>query len=242
MRIVEIGAIFDLELVGPDNDANEMGVNQGSRLLDRGYCHGRRPRRRWRPAPAAERFGRGFDRSGRDPGAGLRRSRASLLNLGAQRVDDGGFERGRRQAMRRGGDAIPRLHGRCRDIVPIAHALLDGVARRQSFASFIEELAQQQRVGFEPGGARDALPVELRLNFGECLDVDDRRMLAGPGLATVIDLAEIMTIAQEMGKRTVGQVYAADNSARSKFADAGANVAAATPAAARTLSPVRDRG
>ena len=32
MRIVEIGAIFDLEPVGPDDDAHEMGVNQGSSL------------------------------------------------------------------------------------------------------------------------------------------------------------------------------------------------------------------
>ncbi len=35
MRIVGIGAIFDLQLVGPDDDANEMGVNQGSSLLGR---------------------------------------------------------------------------------------------------------------------------------------------------------------------------------------------------------------
>jgi hypothetical protein len=30
MRIVGIGAIFDLQLVGSDDDAHKMSVNQGS--------------------------------------------------------------------------------------------------------------------------------------------------------------------------------------------------------------------
>ena len=88
------GAIFDFEPVRPDDNANEMDVKQGPSLLDGGDSRGRRRRRRAFIAQAAERF----DRSG-DPGASLGSSHAPLLNLCAQRVDDGGLEPIRRQAM-----------------------------------------------------------------------------------------------------------------------------------------------
>jgi hypothetical protein len=59
----------------------------------------------------------------------------------------------------------------------IANASLDRVGRRQSLASFVEELTAEKRCRLQPNGSRDALLSEARLNFLERLGSDDGRML-----------------------------------------------------------------
>jgi hypothetical protein len=88
------------------------------------------------------------------------------------------------------------------------------MARRQSLAGLIKELANQQRIGFQPGRASNAVPVKLRLNIGEYLGVDDRCVVAWPGLPAMIDLPEVMAIAQDMGERPAGQIPTANRPTR----------------------------
>src|SRR5947209_1015831 len=97
--------------------------------------------------------------------------------------------------------------------------------RRQPLAGFVEELAHQQRVGLQPVGARQALLIELRLNLGEGLGVDDRGMLARPGPAAMVDLAKKMPIAQKSIERAAGEGNAAHDLAGAELADPAANVA-----------------
>src|SRR6185312_9877402 len=108
------------------------------------------------------------------------------------------------------GAAVAGLHGRGRDVIAIANAILDRVGGRQSLASFIEELATEKGSGLQPGGASDALLFKARPNFLERLGIDDGRMLPRPGSPVVVDLAEIVPVAQDVGERAIGQMHAAN--------------------------------
>src|SRR6185437_837581 len=142
----------------------------------------------------------------------------------SQRVDDRRFESGRRQAMNGRGAAIAGLHGRGRDVIAIANATLDRVGGRQSLASFIKELATEKRCGLQPGDASDTLLLKAPLNFLERLGIDDGRMLPRPGSPVVVDLAEIMPVAQDVGERAIGQMNAANRLAGRQRTNPGPDV------------------
>src|SRR6185437_17092304 len=108
------------------------------------------------------------------------------------------------------GDAVAGLHGRGRDVIAIAHAILDRVGGRQPLASLVEELATEKRCRLQPGGASEALLLKAPLNFLESLGIDDGRMLPRPGSPVVVDLAELVAVAQDVGERAIGQMHAAN--------------------------------
>src|SRR6185437_16716385 len=143
------------------------------------------------------------DRSDVLRGVDSRSLRTALFERRPQRVDDRCFESGRRQAMDGRDDAIAGLYGRGRDVIAIANATLDRVSGRQSLASLIKELATEKRCGLQPGDASDTLLLKARLNFLERPGIDDGRMLPWPGSSVVVDLAEIVPVAQNVGERTI---------------------------------------
>ena len=91
-----------------------------------------------------------------------------------------------RQAMDERGATVAGLHGRGRDVIAIANAILDRVGGRQSLASFIKELATEKRCRLQPGGASDPLLFKARLNCLERIGIDDGRMLPRPGPPVVL--------------------------------------------------------
>src|SRR5579863_2177090 len=122
------------------------------------------------------------------------------------------------------GDTIARLHGRRRDVIAIANAILDRIGGRQSLASFVEELATEKGSGLQPGGASDALLFKARPNCLEGLGIDKGWMLPRPGSPVVVDLAEIVPVAQNVGERAIGQMNAANRFARGKGANASSDL------------------
>ena len=130
--------MFDLEPVGPDDNAHKEGVNQRPGLR-RG---GRRIGWRLRRGGTINRSMNGSRLGSRlEPSMTSALVGRSFLDCRPQRVNDRGLKGGRRQSMTGGSLPIACLHRRGRDVVTITHALLDREARRQSLAGFGEDLA-----------------------------------------------------------------------------------------------------
>ena len=72
-------------------------------------------------------------------------------------------------------------------------------------------------------GAALALGRELLLNRVKELGVDISRVFAGPGVSFVIDLADVIAVPQNVGGRTVGEMYAARGFAGSRIPDPAAD-------------------
>src|SRR6516225_8094225 len=123
----------------------------------------------------------------------------------------------------RGGDAqsgrsLGPMSGdqRARDIVAVARALFDGIARRYAVA-----VAIIQQPGEQPGlvsaGASVAtggIASEPRLNRIPKRLIDDRNVLAGMALALVNDLPAIDAVLQDQVERAARERLAADHPTR----------------------------
>jgi hypothetical protein len=66
--------------------------------------------------------------------------------------------------------------------------------------------------------------LKAPLNFLERLGIDDGRMLPRPGSPVVVDLAEIMPVAQDVGERAIGQMNAANRLAGRQRTNPGPDV------------------
>ena len=134
-----------------------------------------------------------------------------LSELVAQCSYDQALDLGRRDAADRSGLTGLALEQGGRDIIPVLHAVLAGVARRHAMATVIKDAARQQGFGFHPGGI---MIVHLLRQFGldsiEQGPVDNGRLLAGQDLALEDDLSNVKPVAQEMRDRTAGERNAAD--------------------------------
>ncbi len=153
----------------------------------------------------------------------LGRWRAGLrLNLlrrrqGADGVEDDPLDSFRRDPRERSGFFLPTLVQNGRDIIAVAHSLLDGVARRHRVAPIVEQLAHEQGVGaLTPQASPPTIFGQLGLNRFEQSRVDDRRVLAGIALVAMVDLADVHSIAQHMGQWPIGESSAADCAAGGK--------------------------
>jgi len=122
-------------------------------------------------------------------------------------LDDGSVAKASRTALNRiGADARDRaslllaaLRQNAGDIISIPNPALDRIARRHLIPTIIEQLAQKQGVGgLATQLAAAAVLAEPGLNLIEQGLIDDRLMLSGVASVTVVDLAAIHPIAQEM--------------------------------------------
>src|ERR1700758_4227315 len=99
-----------------------------------------------------------------------------------------------------GGGAFALILGdqRAGDIVAVARALFDRIARRHPVALGIKQHAGEQARLVSAGAsvARAAIAGELCLNRIPERLIDDRRVFAGMGLALVNDLAAIDAVLQ----------------------------------------------
>ena len=135
---------------------------------------------------------------------------------------------------------LPRLQRRARDVIAVAYAVLERIGQRHPLARSIEEFARQQRVRLRPVGEPEtALPDELLLRRLEDLPVDDRGMLARPGPPLVVDLADVMAIAQDVRNRAVGEGDAAESATFGENPLAGADSAGCEFAPDRANGAVR---
>ena len=124
---------------------------------------------------------------------------------GLDALDDQKLELGCRQALP-GVIIAPRSYlgvrdQSARDIVAIAHALLDCVGWRHRLAAGVEQDACQQislSSFLAPGSPVDAVGFELPLNLSPEILINDRRMLAWIDGALVDDLAAIDPVLQHL--------------------------------------------
>src|SRR5262249_13931361 len=131
------------------------------------------------------------------------------------------------------GDAQPL--GRClagfadqwlRDVIPVPHALLDGMARGHAMAlAVITPPRQQARVcGLPARPALDGVDGEFCLDLIPQLLTDDRLVLARVMLIPVHDLAAIGPVLQHQIERAARQRLAAPTAARAADPGFAANV------------------
>jgi hypothetical protein len=112
---------------------------------------------------------------------------------------------------------------RARDIVAVARALFDCIARRHAVAVAIKQHPGEQAwlVSAGAGGALSGIAGELRLHRIPPRLIDDRRMFARIGLALVNDLAAIDAVPQHQIERPARERLTADHptcSARPRLA------------------------
>src|SRR5215472_5752700 len=98
------------------------------------------------------------------------------------------------------------------DIIAVARALFDCVARRHPVAIAIKQQAGEQARLASPwaGVARGGIGGKLLLNRIPHRLIDNRRVFAGVGLLLVDDLAPIETVPQHQVERTAREWLAAD--------------------------------
>src|SRR5271166_6924007 len=151
-----------------------------------------------------------------------RRRSGPQLNLlhrrqSADGVEDDSLDSLRRDPWDRSGFFPPTLVQNARDIIAVAHSLLDRVARRHRVASIVEQLAHEQGVG---ALTRQASPLaifgQLGLNRFEQSRVDNRRVLAGITLVAMVDLSDVHSVAQHIGQWPIGETSTTDYAAGGK--------------------------
>src|SRR5215207_590828 len=136
-------------------------------------------------------------------------------------LEDDALDLGRGHARHRAGLVLSPLGQDAGDVVAIAGAVLDRVARGHAVAAVVEDAAEQERLGARAGAPlAAALLVELGLHGLEQRALEDRLVLAGMALGFVIDLAAVDPVAQKMGERAVAEGHAADHRARGQSAPA----------------------
>jgi hypothetical protein len=114
----------------------------------------------------------------------------------ADGVDNDALNGFRCDSRKRPGVFLPTLIQNARDIVAVAHSLLDGVGRRHLVAPIIEQFTYEQGVGaVTPPAALLTILGQLALDRFEQARVDDRRVLAAIALIAMIDLAEVHSVA-----------------------------------------------
>jgi hypothetical protein len=116
-----------------------------------------------------------------------------------QRCGDRSFDGLSSNSMQMVAASWPRLHRRYRCVVAVPYTLLDGVGRRHQLARAVEQFPQQQRMEF--GAIRHplaSLRSKLRLGALEEIAIEDRLMLPFVGLILVVDLADIVTVTQDV--------------------------------------------
>ena len=99
---------------------------------------------------------------------------------------------------------FPPLHHGARDIVTIADALLESVARAHLVAAVVKNLAEEKRLGSR---SPRVPPVEVLGQFPlhrlEQVNGNDRRMIAGVAFAPVVEFTEVVTVFQDIGERSI---------------------------------------
>ena len=125
---------------------------------------------------------------------------------GGDGVGDELLDSFRRDPRKRSGFFLPALVQNGRDIVAVAHSLLDGVARRHRVAPIVEQLAHEQCVGaLTPQASPLTIFGQLGPDGFEQSRVDDRRVLAGIALVAMVYVAEINSVAQHIGQWPIGE-------------------------------------
>ncbi len=113
-----------------------------------------------------------------------------LLDLGCWRApDDAGL-------------LGPPLRQGAAHVVAVAHAALAGMGRRHAVAAAVEDAAGEDRLAPGAQPLRVGVGGKPLLHGLEGFPVDDRIMLAGIDLASVLDLARVEAVVQEIGDGT----------------------------------------
>src|SRR5215207_176098 len=121
-------------------------------------------------------------------------------------LEDDAVDLGRGHARHRAGLVLSPLGQEAGDVVAIAGAVLDRVARGHAVAAIVEDAPEQKGVGARSGAPlAAALLVEPRLHGLEQRAFDNRLVLAGMALGLVVDRAEVDPVAQKMGERAVAE-------------------------------------
>jgi hypothetical protein len=121
-----------------------------------------------------------------------------------ERLQDDGLDLGGGHARHRAGLVLSALSQDAGDVVAIAGAVLDRVARGHAVAAVLEDAPEQESLGARAGAPFAApLLVELGLHRLEQRAFDDRLVLAGMALALVVDRAAIDPVAQDVRERAI---------------------------------------